>query len=301
MTDYFDDATVRRLLRLEDLIPAMAKALTDLSAGRVVQPVRSVMPIPSEDGFFFQMPALTEDALGIKLVTLINKNAERGVPTHLATIALFDPRTGEPRAVMDGTWITELRTAAVSAAATDALAQPDARVLTLLGSGALARTHAAAIASVRPIDEIRVWGRTPDHVRACADEVGGTVFDEAAAAVDGADIVCTVTSATEPVLMGAWLKPGCHVNAVGAPRPEWRELDDDAMANVVIADKREAAEQESGDVIGSGCAIYTEIGEILAGDKPAPVDAVTVFKNLGQAVEDVAAAKLVYDAARAEV
>lgn len=294
-----DDAEIRRLLRMEDLIPAVERALVDLSAGRVVQPVRAVMPIPAQDGYFFQMPALVGDALGIKLVTLIYNNAQRGIPTHLATIVLMDAETGEPRAVMDGTWITEMRTAAASAVATKVLSAPDAGIVAMLGSGALARTHAMALRAVRDIREIRVWGRTPEAVAACAEEIGGVAVPTARDAVEGADIVCTVTSATRPVLEGRWLKPGCHVNAVGAPRPDWRELDNDVMRNVIVADKREAALQEAGDVILSKAEIYAEIGEILAGDKPARADEITVFKSLGQAVEDIAAARLVYDAATA--
>lgn len=299
MTLHLDDTEVRDLLCLEDLIPAIEKALIDLSAGRVVQPLRSVMEIPAQNGLFFQKPALIGDALGTKLLTVIHKNAERGLPTHLATIILMDSVTGETRAVMDGTWITELRTAAVSAVASKVLAAPNAQVLTLLGSGALARTHAMAIPRVRDITEIRVWSRTPAHVAACAEEIGGVAVATAEEAVRDADIVCTVTSATEPVLKGAWLKPGVLVNAVGAARPNWRELDDDVMKNIIIADQREAALQESGDVIGAGADIYAEIGELLCGDKPPPVDRTIVFKALGQAVEDVVAAQLVYSAAMA--
>jgi thiomorpholine-carboxylate dehydrogenase len=215
----------------------------------------------------------------------------------MATILLFDPETGAPLAVMDGRLITEMRTAAVSAVATRLLAPKDARVLAVLGSGVQARSHVEALKLVRDFTEIRVWSRTPAHAERFAAEIGG-VARSAEDAVRGAQVVVTVTSASEPVLRGGWLEPGCHVNAVGAPRPDWRELDDDVMANVVFVDSREAAEKESGDVILSGAAVYAELGEALAGTRPAQAEKTTVFKSLGMAVEDVAAALLVYRAAR---
>ena len=300
-TLHFDDADVRRLLTLEALLPAMRRALVELSGGRVVQPMRSVMDLPGVDGFLFLKPALTADALATKLITLVPGNAARGLPTLLATIVLMDPTTGEPLATMDGTWITALRTAAVSAAAADAIVPPGPKVIAMLGSGALARTHALALRAVRPVSEIRVWSRDPANVAACVAQIGGVACTSAEAAVRGADIVCTVTNATEPVLDGAWLKPGAFVAAVGAPRPTWRELDDAAMRHLIVADSRHSAEHESGDVIGSGAVVYAEIGELFAGTVAVPVPGTTViFKALGQAVEDAVAARLVYDAALAE-
>ena len=294
-----DDAAVRRLLRLEELLPAVRRALVDLSAGRVVQPLRLVMDIPAEQGLLFLKPALAGNTLAIKLISLMPRNAERGLPTLLATIVLTDPVTGRTLAVIDGTWITELRTAAASAVAADALTPPGPKVVAMLGSGALARSHALALRAVRPVSELRIWSRNPANVERCAQETGGTVFPGAEAAVRGADIVCTVTNAMEPVLKGAWLKPGAFVAAVGAPRPTWRELDDAAMRNVIVADSRHAALHESGDVILSKAEVYAEIGEILAGAKPPPPAGVTViFKSLGQAVEDAVAAGLVYEAWR---
>jgi ornithine cyclodeaminase len=299
MTLHLDDGEIRRLLRLEPLIAGVREALIDLSAGRVVQPLRMVMEIPSEQGLLFLKPVLTRDVLAAKLITLIPGNPERGLPTLLATIVLMDAKTGRALAVMDGTWITALRTAAVSAVAIDCLTSGGPKVVAMLGSGALARTHALALRAVRPVSEMRVWSRNPDNVRRCTAEVGGIPKASAEEAVRGADIVCTVTNASEPVLKGAWLKPGAFVAAVGAPRPTWRERDDDAMRNVVIADSYEAAAQESGDVILSGAKVAAEIGEILAGTRPRPAPGSTiVFKALGQAVEDAVAARLVYEAAR---
>jgi thiomorpholine-carboxylate dehydrogenase len=298
MTLHLDDAEVRRLLRLEPLIAGVREALIDLSAGRVVQPLRTVMEIPSEHGLLFLKPVLTREVLATKLITLVPGNAARGLPTLLATIVLMDPKTGRTLAVMDGTWITALRTAAVSAVAVDSLTSRDAKVVAMLGSGALARTHALALRAVRPISQIRIWSRNPQNVAKCAHDVEGIGFSRAEEAVRDADIVCTVTNASEPVLKGAWLKPGAFVAAVGAPRPTWRELDDEAMGNVVIADSYEAAAQESGDVILSGAKVAAEIGEILAGTRPRPAAGSTiVFKALGQAVADAVAARLVYEAA----
>jgi thiomorpholine-carboxylate dehydrogenase len=299
MTIHLDDAAVRRLLRLEDLIPAVRQALVDLSSGRVLQPLRMVMDIPAEQGLLFLKPALTREVLAVKLITQIPANPRRGLPTMLATVVLMDPSTGQTLAVMDATSLTALRTAAVSAVGADALASPGAKVVALLGSGVLARSHAAALRAVRPVAEVRVWSRDPGNVARCAAEIGATASRSAEEAVRGADIVCTVTNAAEPVLEGAWLKPGAFVAAVGAVRPGWRELDDAAMANVVVADSREAALNESGDVIGSGAQVYAEIGEILSGAKPPPAPGATViFKALGQAVADAAAARLVYASAK---
>jgi thiomorpholine-carboxylate dehydrogenase len=199
---------------------------------------------------------------------------------------------------MEATWLTALRTAAVSAVAVDCLASREPKVVALLGSGVLARTHAAALRAVRPVSEIRVWSRNPSNVAKCAVEIEGISKTTAEEAVRDADIVCTVTNAREPVLKGAWLKRGAFVAAIGAPRPAWRELDDEAMANFVIADSYEAAAHESGDVLLSGARVAAEIGEILGGTRPAPPAGTTiVFKALGQAVTDAVAARIVYDAA----
>jgi len=298
MTLHLPDAEVRRLLRLEPLIAGVRQALIDLSAGRVTQPLRSVMEIPAEQGVLFLKPALVHGMIAVKLITQIPGNAERGLPTMQATVVLMDATTGRTLAVMDATWLTALRTAAASAVAVDCLTSREPKVVALLGSGVLARTHALAVRAVRPVSEMRVWSRNPDNVVRCAGEVQAVPKSTAEEAVRGADIVCTVTSAREPVLKGAWLKRGALVAAVGAPRPNWRELDDEAMANVLIADSAAAAAQESGDVILSGAKVAAELGEILAGARPRPADGSTiVFKALGQAVEDAVAARLVYEAA----
>ena len=290
---HLDEEQVRQHLRMEELIPAMEQALIDFSAGKVTQPVRSVITIDPPGGFFGMMPALTPEGLGIKIVTFYATNAERGIPTHMATIFLVDPQTGAPLAVIDGRLITEMRTAAVSAAATKLLASPNAKVLAVLGSGVQASSHVEALRFVRRFEEIRVWSHTPAHAERFAEEIGAKAMS-AEAAVRDADVVVTVTNSKTPVLKGSWLRLGCHVNAVGACRPEWRELDDEAIANVVFVDSREAALKESGDVILSGAKIYSELGQALAGKVPSRATETTIFKSLGMAVEDITAARLVY-------
>lgn len=291
---FLDEAAVRRALKLEQLIPAMERALADFSSGRVLQPVRSMVTVPEHHGFMGLMPAVYGDVMGAKLVNLYPDNGARGLPTHLAMIVLFRAETGEPLAVMDGRLITELRTAAVSAVATRLLSSPNAKILAILGSGVQARAHFQALSLVRKFDAVRVWSRNSQHAQALAAEIGATAMP-AEDAVRGADVVVTVTNAAEPVLRGAWLKCGALVNAVGAVGPKRRELDDDAMRGAVIVDSRAAALQESGDVLLAGAEIYAELGELLAGVKPKPQAEITVFKSLGLAVEDIAAAKLVLE------
>jgi ornithine cyclodeaminase/alanine dehydrogenase-like protein (mu-crystallin family) len=293
---FLSEEQVRKHLRMEELIPAMEKAMIDFSAGKITQPVRSVITVDPPGGFFGMMPALTSEGLGIKIVTFYATNAELGIPTHMATIFLVDPETGAPLAVMDARLITEMRTAAVSAAATKLLASPDAKILAILGSGVQARSHVEALRLVRNFEEVCVWSRTPEHGEQFAKETGAKAMPVEDAVRD-ADVVVTATNSKASVLKGSWLKPGCHVNAVGACRPDWRELDNDAMANVVFVDSREAAMKESGDVILSGAETYAELGEALAGKIPPRANETTIFKSLGMAVEDIAAALLVYRSA----
>ena len=290
---------IRPLLCWDDLIPAMEAALASFSEGRVIQPVRNMITIEEGRRYLGVMPAVAEAAMGLKLVSFYPV-AGTSVPTHLATILLFRPDTGQPLAVMDGRLITEMRTAAVSAAVTKHLSSPDSRVLALLGSGVQAEAHLEALSRVRKFDEVRVWSRNPEHARSFVDRHNANAQPDARAAVLGADVVVTATSATEPILKGSWLKPGAHVNAVGSPRPTWRELDDDAMGSTVVVDSREAVLKESGDVILSKANIFAEVGEIFSGAKPATASETTVFKSVGIAAEDIAAAMLVYRRAVAQ-
>jgi ornithine cyclodeaminase/alanine dehydrogenase-like protein (mu-crystallin family) len=294
MLPFLDEEQVRAVLRMKDLIPAMERALVEFSAGRVTQPARQMLTVEHHGGYFGAMPAAGSIGLGAKFVTIYPANASRNLPTHAAVIVLFRPETGEPLAVMDGRLITEMRTAAVSAVATKVMAAEDAKVLAILGSGVQARSHIEALRLVRDFQEIRVWSRTPEHAAHFAAEVGarGMAAEEA---VQGADVVVTATSAKEPVLRGAWLKPGAHVNSVGWPGPQGRELDDEVMQNLLVVDTRETVLKEAGDVLLSGAEIYAELGEVLTGAKPVPRGVTTVFKSVGMAVEDIAAAKVVYE------
>jgi alanine dehydrogenase len=287
-----DEAAVRRLLRMQDVIPLMERALADFSAGQVVQPLRTVLPIEAHRGFLFVMPAATADAVGAKLVTLYPDN--RDLPSHHARIVLFAAETGEPLATMDGTAITEIRTAAVSAVATSHLARSDARSLAILGAGVQAHSHLEAMRLVREFSDTRVW--SPRRAALFAGAHGITAAGSAEEAVRGADVVVTVTNSREPVLRGEWLAAGAHVVAVGAPMPDWRELDDELLRRArIFVDSRGAAETESGDVrwaLGAGRPIAGELGEVVAGVVPgrSSADEITLFKSLGMAIEDVATA-----------
>lgn len=289
---YFDEAAVRRVLHYENLISAMEHALADFSLGKVVQPVRTILPVQEYQGFFGVMPAVYGGIFGAKLVTLFPGNTGTALPTHQGIIAVFRASTGEPLAVLDGRLITEMRTAAVSAVATKVLAKADAQVLAIMGSGVQARAHFKALSVVRKFSEVRIWSRTSANAESLAEEIGGraTTAEEA---VRGADVVVTVTHASEPVLQGQWLKPGTFVCAVGAVGTRNRELDDATMKGAVVVDSREAAKVESGDILLAGAMVYAELGELLAGRTPMPSAVTTVFKSLGLAVEDLAAAQLV--------
>jgi ornithine cyclodeaminase/alanine dehydrogenase-like protein (mu-crystallin family) len=297
MVMHLDEPAVRAVLGWDQLIAEMEAALTAFSSGRVIQPIRNMITIEEGKRYLGVMPAVAEDAMGLKLVSFYPGNAGTAVPTHFAMILLFRPDSGEPLAVMDGRLITEMRTAAVSAAVTKHLASPESRVLALLGSGVQAKAHLDALFRVRRFEEVRVWSRTPEHARRFARDHNARAMD-AEQAVRGADVIVTATNARDPILKGAWLKPGAHVNAVGSPLPTWRELDDEAMASVLVVDSREAVLKESGDVILSRAPIHAEVGEILGGSKQVPVSATTVFKSVGIAIEDIATARLVYEATR---
>jgi len=238
------------------------------------------------------MPAYA-GALGAKLVTFYPHNT--AVHTHHALIALFRPETGEPIAVMDGRLITEMRTAAASAVATKHLARANAAVLGILGSGVQAGSHLEALRQVRLFPEVRVW--SPRNAPAFAERHGVTAARSAADAVRGADVVVVAVNSRMPVLEGRWLSPGTHVNAIGATRPDWRELDDDVVTRArCYVDSREAATKESGDVIAAR-NVVGEIGEVAAGKQPgrlAPTE-ITLFKSVGVAVEDVVSAALGYE------
>ena len=303
------ESDVRDLITMPDLIAAMESALAAFSSGAVVQPVRTVLDLADRHALFGLMPAYLPASnaspakLGAKLVTVYHSNLERGLPSHLATILLFDPETGALDAIVDGRYITEARTAAASAVSAKKLARQDARILAVIGSGVQARSHIEALSHVRKFDEIRVWSRTQENCRKCASEMQAIPMASAEAAVRDADVIALVTASPTPVIDSAWIKPGAHVMAVGACRPAQREMDSALVARGrVFVDSRAAALKEAGDIVipiqeGRITAdhIAGEIGEAIARTSPAEV---TIFKSLGLAVEDVAAAHLAVERAR---
>lgn len=312
------EADVRSLLTMPDLIAAMRPAMIDYSTGRAQQPLRTVLTLAGNTAFFGSMPASLPEpaAVGTKLVTVFASNHARGLPSHLATIVLFDPETGALTALLDGRYITEARTAAVSALSADALARPDAGILAILGSGVQARSHLEALKCVRPLREVRVWSPTETHRAAFAREmephagVPIVAVDSAARAVEGADLIVAATASTTPVIDARDVADGAHICAVGACRPTHRELSGQLVARArLFVDSRVGAAAEAGDfvlaqqegLIGPG-HIAGELGELLAGSVAGRETdtAVTLFKSLGMAVEDVAAAHLAYSRARAQ-
>ena len=291
---FLNEGQVRAVLSYDDLIPAIRQALMDFSAGRVIQPLRTVMSVAAHSGWFAVMPAVYCGVMGAKMVTFYPGNVALEKHTHMAMIQLFRADTGEPLAVMDGRLITEMRTAAVSAVAVDQLARRDAKVLGILGSGVQARSHVRALARVRKFEEIRVWSRSEENARKFAEEVGARVTSAEEAAT-GADVLLTLTSSPVPVLQGRWLKKDVLVCAVGAVTPDRRELDEEAMRGAVVVESREAAMREPGDILMAKAEVSAEIGELLNGASLDRRERPVVFKSVGIAVEDVAAAKLVYE------
>jgi thiomorpholine-carboxylate dehydrogenase len=268
--------------------------MVSFSAGEVAQPVRQLVPVPGHDAIIAAMPAVGE-AMAVKVVTLYHENAGTDLPTHQAVILVFDKDNGSPLAALDGRLITEMRTAAGSAAAARKLAVAEPQVVTIMGNGVQARAHAEAFAAVRPYQELRLWGRNEAAGRPVAEDLGAVFVADAEQAVRDADIVACTTGATEPILKGNWLKPGAFVASVGWNTSDGRELDDAAMANIVLVESVEAARDQAGDVRGSGCEIFAEVGEVYAGAKTVPDGATVIYDSVGIAIMDVAAAKLVYD------
>src|SRR5580698_3587972 len=297
---FISEQEVREHLTYDALIPAIRQALIDYSAGVVDQPARMILRAGNAEGahngWFAVMPVIAGDVMGVKTVTFYPGNAELGLPTHMAMIELLRRSTGEPLAVMDGRLITEMRTAAVSAVAMDALAPAGASSLGILGSGVQARSHIEALRMVRPaLKDIRIWSRTRANAERLAEEAGAraVTIEEAAAA----DVALTVTASPAPVLEGRWLGARALVLAVGATGASLRELDDEAMkSSYVVAESRSCAERESGDVRLSGASVQAEIGEILSGAVPAPIERRIVFKSVGMAIEDLTGARLVWQA-----
>jgi alanine dehydrogenase len=301
---------VKSVLPMTDLVASMESALARFSSGDVQQPVRTVLTIGPQRAWWGLMPAYVGDpaTMGAKLVTVFNGNAARGLPTHLAMIVLFDPDTGALQALMDGRYITEARTAAVSAVSTQHLSRADASTLAIIGSGVQARSHLEAYAAVRPLHDVRIWSpRATSRERFVSDMQRHTAARlhacaTAEAAVTGADLIVLVTSSATPVIEDGWVKPGAHVVSVGACRPDQREMAPDLVARGrLFVDSRAAALVESGDIVQgikekrfAADHIAGEIGEVVLGRLPGrrTPDEVTILKSLGMAVEDVVAADL---------
>jgi ornithine cyclodeaminase/alanine dehydrogenase-like protein (mu-crystallin family) len=283
-------AELRAALPWPVAIAALEAAFRDEDPGDT--PPRSHLAVPG--GELLLMPAYAAaGGAGVKLVTLAAGNPARGLPFIHAAYVLFAPGTLVPEALLDGTELTAIRTAAVSALATDRLARPDARALVVFGAGTQARAHVAAMRAVRPIETVSIVGRDPARARTLADELGAVVAGPEAIA--GADIVCTCTTSAQPLFDGAQLTPGTHVNAIGAYRADLRELDDAAMRRAtVVVETRAAALSEAGDVIQAGLAPGTlvELADLVRGTavRPEP-GAITVFKSVGLALEDLAIAR----------
>lgn len=296
---YIDASRVKQVLKYEDLIPVIEEALknfSDRENGGIVQPMRTSVQV-AERGFLLVKPAYSakDNALATKILTVFPENGEQGLPALISNIFVLDPSNGVPQVIMDGIVVTDMRTAAASAVATKYLTSEEAQiVLCILGSGAQARSHAEALKHVRSFSEVRVWSRTFANAQKFADEIGAKVFATVEEAVSGADVIVTVTMATEPILYAKWVKPGALINSVGAPKPTWRELDDELMlTSFIVADSYEAALKEAGDVILSKATVSGEIGDVIAGRLSVPEGKTKIFKSLGMAIEDVVSSKLV--------
>jgi ornithine cyclodeaminase len=313
---FVNEPGVHELLTMEACIPLMREALTSLARGDVVLPLRTMMRLPDGTGLLGLMPGYlgAPVSFGLKVVSVMPGNHGTAYDSHQGVVMLFGVEHGEPLAILDATAITAIRTAAASGAATDALARPEAGDLALLGSGAQARTHLAAMRCVRPLRRVRVWSRSRANAErfARAESGGkGPAIEVAATAEDAlrdADLVCTTTSAREPVLRGEWLGPGAHVNAVGACFATTRELDSEAVRRArFFTDCRESCENESGDfriARAEGAIDDThllgEMGDVFLGKVPGRVsrDDVTVYESLGVAIEDLASAHYIHRRAR---
>jgi ornithine cyclodeaminase/alanine dehydrogenase-like protein (mu-crystallin family) len=308
-------AQINQLLPMAECIQVMEQAFRSLAGGETLQPLRQVTWLPDKSGLLALMPAYLggAQAMGLKAISVFPGNHATSFDSHQGVVLLFETRNGQLLAIQDATAITAIRTAAVSALATRLLARPEAAELAILGSGTQARTHLEAMRLVRPIRRVRVWSRQPEHAaRFAAQEaqrhgIPVEAVTSAQTAVEGADLICTTTSATEPVLLGEWLPPGCHLNAVGSSTPNARELDTPAVVRArLFVDRRESALNEAGELLiamkdGAVGAdhIQGELGDLLVGKMQGrqSADEITLFKSLGLAIEDLAAAHFIYQKA----
>ncbi len=303
---------VRGLLDIEELIDVLEQAHIQFSTGKAVMPVRLVVPLPQIKGRLTSMPAYLSEgnALGMKVVTYFQDNPGQGLAAILATIALYSTETGKLLVLMDGSYITAIRTACASAVATKALANPETPVLGILGAGTQARAHIRALCKVRKIARVKVYSQSGKSAELLKKELESEVGIEiepvgtAIEAVRAADLLATVTTAKDPILSADWLKPGVHINAVGSHRPDIREIDGATIKRAkLVVDSRAAIKSECGDIllaIREGAIaedhVTAEIGEVLAGSKPGrtSTEEMTLYKSVGIALQDVATAQLVY-------
>jgi alanine dehydrogenase len=300
------------LLPMDECIDAMAEVLAALTRGDAVMPLRSVLSLPDERGSLVTMPTILPEAgaLGVKVITAFPGNQDTEFDSHQGAVLLFEAEHGLPVVIADATAITAIRTAAVSGLATRLLAREDATDLAIIGSGTQAGTHLEAMRTVRDLKRVRVWSRNGERARAFASREsvrhGLEVQPVASAreAVVGADLICTCTSSDDPVVLGSWVAPGTHINAVGSSIPTARELDTDLVVRSrFYVDRRESAENEAGDFLipkGEGAIgddhIVAELGEVVLGRAAARTspEEITVFKSLGLAVEDLASVQLIH-------
>lgn len=292
---------MRALIAMPDMIATMEAAVTAFSAGQVVQPVRTIIECGQRKPLFGSMPAYVDSlpAVGAKLVTQFDDNAQLGLPANLSTVVMLDPQTGAVTGIMDGRYITETRTAAVSAVSVKKLAREDASVLAILGSGVQAHSHFESLSHVKKFREVRVWSRTRAHLDAFAKEIGAIPCDTAEAAARGADIIVIAASTHTPLLFNDWVSPGTHVISIGSARAHHQEMEPALIARArVFVDSRAAALAESGDLIPFGSShIVGELGE--PGSVRKSKDEITIFKSVGMAVEDVFSGHLVMTRAKA--
>jgi ornithine cyclodeaminase/alanine dehydrogenase-like protein (mu-crystallin family) len=310
-----DGPAVRRLLPMSRCIDVMADALAALARDEAINPLRSIAALPYGQTWLAVMPGAQKDppVFGVKVISIFNDNREAGFETHQGFVLLFEADNGRPVALVDASEVTAIRTAAVSGVATRELALPDADDLAIIGSGTQARTHLEAMLAVRPVERVRAWSPNRERLDRFVREAGGEnlrveAADSAQAAVTGASVICTVSGAEQPVVQGEWVADGAHINAVGSALPTARELDSEAVRRArLYVDRRESALSESGDILlamKDGAIgedhILGELGELLIGAAEGRTSRsdVTVFKSLGLAVEDVAAAQAVVEAAR---
>jgi alanine dehydrogenase len=299
---FLNRSDVEAALDLDLLIDRLADGFVELSTGRTSVPARVAAFVP-ETGFLAAMPGYVAGTLATKLVSVFNDNHDRGLPSHQALIVLFDGDTGTPSALIDGSYVTAMRTAGASALATRTLAREDARVLAIVGAGVQGRAHLEMVTRVRPFDEVRVASRNPAHAHELASAYGANATSSFEAAIRGADVVCMCTDSPEPVIERGWLSNGAHVTSVGAS-PAGGELDAGTVAaGLLVVESRVAFEPPpagAAELEGSDPESAVELGEILNGSHPGRTsnDQITVYKSMGHAVEDAVAARLVHEAAR---